>query len=171
MGVFSSTSWARSPSWPVPASRPWCAAAAHGREPLPATSRSHGLSAGRPRAPMNQARRVLASPVIAAAAAGLTWTLWRGLGLPSGGLPLDAPFRGLWRWVFAVWLPALFPAFTLIHAWLARVAPPRAAPAVAAAIRWDRRSHLALAALPVWLLAWRGAGSWRLALGVFFVTV
>jgi hypothetical protein len=116
--------------------------------------------------------RVAGSAVLAAAAGALAWGLWRPLGLPDTGVPpLDAPFPGLWRGVFAVWLPLLFPAFTVAHVALARAASAAAAPAAAAAGLWDWGSHALLALLPVWLLAWRGSGGWRVALGAFFVTV
>jgi hypothetical protein len=116
--------------------------------------------------------RVAASAALAAAAGALTFGLWPALGLPEGGIPrLDAPFPGQWRAFFALWLPLLFPAFTLVHVALARRTAPGAIRAVAAARRWDWASHAALGLFPAWLLAWRGAASWRLALGAFFVTV
>jgi hypothetical protein len=117
------------------------------------------------------ARRLAASTALAAAAGALTFGLWRAVGLPPVGLPTDAPHPGLWRWFFAGVPPLLFPAFTAVYAALARVAPPDAAPAVAAGWRWDRWSHVALLALPAGLLAWRTEPGWRLLLGALFVTI
>lgn len=120
---------------------------------------------------MSGIRRVLLSAAIAAAGGTLTFGLWRVLGLPAVGVPpLDAPFAGLWRGLFAVWLPLLFPAFTAVHVALARAAPPAAARAASVAGLWDWGSHALLALFPVWLLAWRGSAGWRVALGAFFVT-
>jgi hypothetical protein len=103
----------------------------------------------------------------------LIFFLWPRLGLPPRGLPLDAPFPGSWRWFFAVWLPAMFPAFTLFHERLFRWTDGRERPARAArrARAWDRASY---ALLPLFLLlmaAWRPIGAWRLPLAAFFVSV
>jgi hypothetical protein len=134
-----------------------------------------GRSGDRPRhdeRAVTAARALGASGAAAAGAGVLVFALWKVLGLPDGGMPLDAPVPGLWRWFFAIGLPILFPAFTAAHLALARRAPPGPARAAATAARgWDRWSYVLLALFVPWLVAWRGAPAWRLALGGFFVSV
>src|SRR5262245_34787123 len=120
---------------------------------------------------MSGARDLGASAAAAFATGIIVFGIWPILGLPDRGGPLDAPFPGAWRWVFAVALPALFPAYTAVHVWLARVAPPEGAATVAAASRWNRWSHAALPGFVAWMVAWRAMGGWRLALGAFLVTL
>ena len=120
---------------------------------------------------MTGGRSVMVSAALAAATGALTFGLWRALEIPPLGLSTDAPHPGVWRWFFAVVPPMLFPAFTIVHAALARAAPPAAARAVTEGGRWDRWSHLALLLLPGWLVVWRAGPGWRLWLGAIFVTV
>lgn len=103
----------------------------------------------------------------------LIFFLWPRLGLPRRGLPLDAPFPGSWRWFFAVWLPAIFPAFTLLHERLLRWTEGRQLPARAArrARAWDRGSYALLLLFLFLMAAWRPIGAWRLPLAAFFVSV
>ncbi len=115
----------------------------------------------------------LGAATAAAAATGvLIFFLWPRLGLPPRGLPLDAPFPGSWRWFFAVWLPALFPAFTLIHERLFRRSEgcePRLR-AARLARAWDRGSYALLPLFLVLMAAWQPIGAWRLPFAVFFMT-
>jgi hypothetical protein len=115
---------------------------------------------------------VLRAGAVALATGAATFGLWRALGLPERGGPLDAPFPGAWRWVSAVALPLVFPAFTAAHAWLARRAPGRGAGrALARAAVWERGSLVLLPLFLLWLAVWRHGSHWRLALGTFFVAV
>jgi hypothetical protein len=111
--------------------------------------------------------------LVAAATGLLIFFLWPRLGLPPRGLPLDAPFPRSWRWFFAVWLPAMFLAFTLLHERLLRWTEGRGLPALAArrARVWDRGSYALLLLFLLLMAAWRPIGAWRQPLAVFFVAV
>jgi hypothetical protein len=126
---------------------------------------------GRP--PWPEPGPLLAATLAAAATGTLIFFLWPRFGLPPRGLSLDAPFLGSWRWFFAVWLPAMFPAFTLLHERLLRWTEGRGLPARAArrARAWDRRSYALLPLLLLLMAAWRQIGGWRLPLAAFFVIV
>ncbi len=109
----------------------------------------------------------------AAGAGGLVYALWAPLGLGPDGAPLDAPFPGLWRWFFALWLPGLFVAFTAVHAWLLVASGPGGPAAAAARAAW-RRDRASYALLPGVLLLMAGAtalGGWRWPLAAFYVGV
>lgn len=118
--------------------------------------------------------RSLPLAVLASAGTGgLIDLLWAPLGLPPHGGPHDAPFPGLWRWFFAIWLPALFPAFTALHLLLLRASPagePSAAIARAAG-RWDRWSYAFLPAFLLLMVAAGQVGRWRLPFAAFFIGV
>jgi hypothetical protein len=108
--------------------------------------------------------------LVAPALAGwLVFVLWDRVGLPPHGDPLDAPFPGLWRWFFAVWLPAMFPAFTLVHAHLWRRAGHAPPGAAWQAGRWDRRSYVLLPLFLALMLAWPALGAWRLSFAGFYL--
>jgi hypothetical protein len=120
--------------------------------------------------------RALAAPVVVALLTGLLiYRLWPRLGLPALGSPGDAPFPGLWRAFFAIWLPALFPTFTALHLWLARAAGDGPDPVSEAARRglgWDRGSYLGLALFVGAMLVWRRWEpwvTWRLVFGGLYV--
>jgi hypothetical protein len=115
----------------------------------------------------------LLGATLAAGTGWLVFRLWAVLDLPATGLPGDAPFPGAWRWFFAVWLPALFPAFTALHEVQRSRASDgaRAARVIEATSRWDRRSYALLPAFLLLMLGWHGLGSWRMAFGAFFVLV
>jgi hypothetical protein len=112
-----------------------------------------------------------ASVALALATGGLIYRLWPHVGLPPRGGPLDAPFPDLWRWFFTIWLPLLYPAFTLAHRTLARRAAGGLLPAAAArgALAWDRVSYLGLPVFLATMVAWRHLGDWRIALGGLYV--
>jgi hypothetical protein len=135
--------------------------------PGPAPDEAAAAGAPHPIVPRDVLRAGLAAAGMGAATLGL----WRVLGLPEHGGPLDAPFPGAWRWVSAVALPLVFPAFTAAHAWLARAAPAGAAATLARAAAWERRSLVLLPLFLAWLAAWGPGGHWRLALGAFLVTL
>ena len=118
--------------------------------------------------------RPLASSLVAALLTGwLVHRLWPRLGLPALGHPGDAPFPGLWRWFFAIWVPALFPVFTALHLRLVRLArDDREAAAANRGLDWDRKSYGGLLLFVLVLLAWRHLGrfvDWRLGLGAVYV--
>ena len=122
---------------------------------------------------MSRWRALAASVVVALLTGLLVYRLWPRLGLPVLGSPGDAPFPGLWRAFFAIWLPALFPTFTALHLWLTQAAGagPAAWPARRGLV-WDRRSYLGLALFVGAMLAWRWwepGGTWRLAFGGIYV--
>ena len=98
--------------------------------------------------------------------------LWARLGLPAGGIPGDAPFPGLWRWFFAIWLPLLYPAFTIVHVRLARRASPGAAgEAARSGLVWDEASYAGLLLFLGAMVEWRHLGDWRLVLGAIYVAL
>jgi hypothetical protein len=119
---------------------------------------------------------VLAGTLVSAVAGALVHLLWPVVGLPPRGEPLDAPFPGVWRWFFSVWLPVMFPVFTLAHEGLLQrchaegldEAPARRA------CRWDRWSYALLPAFLVGMTAWpllERWGGWRWSLAAFYVAV
>lgn len=122
---------------------------------------------------MRRARSFLGAAVIAAGAGLLIHSLWPRVGLPSLGVPGDAPFPGLWRWFFAVWLPLLFPVYTAVHARLATWGGGGglAAAAIHRGRVWDRRSYAALLVFLGLLLGWKWLPDWRLVFGAVFVGV
>ncbi|MGH7265320.1 MAG: hypothetical protein ACREMB_10765, partial [Candidatus Rokuibacteriota bacterium] len=99
----------------------------------------------------------------------LVFVLWERVGLPPHGDRLDAPFPGAWQWFFAVWLPAMFPAFTLLHADLWRRAGRAPAGPARRARRWDRRSYVLLPLFAVLMLSWPALGAWRLPFAGFYL--
>ena len=120
---------------------------------------------------MTRGRSVPGAVVIAVGAGLLIYGLWPRVGLPSVGVPGDAPFPGVWRWFFAVWLPLLFPVYTLVHARLATrgEAPGQVAVATRRGLLWDRRTYAGLPVFLGLLLAWKWLPDWRLAFGAVFV--
>lgn len=125
------------------------------------------------RAPVAWLGPVAAGLLVSAAAGALVFSLWPVVGLPARGEPLDAPFLGSWRWFFAVWWPALFPAFTLVHERLVRRARALGRPDGVAdrARRWDRWSYGLLPVFLVTMVAWQAVGGWRWTLATFYVVV
>jgi hypothetical protein len=117
--------------------------------------------------------RFLAGALASAVSGTAIFLLWPGLGLPAHGEPLDAPFPGSWRGFFAVWLPALFPAFTLLHERLLRWSAARGLPEGPArrGRAWDRGSYVLLPLFVLLMVTWPAVGSWRLPFALFFVTV
>jgi hypothetical protein len=114
--------------------------------------------------------REAGSLVVACFTGWLVWRLWALLGLPAGGDPGDAPFPGLWRWFFAVWLPALYPAFTIAHVRLARrVDLGPAWQATRSALIWDQASYAGLLFFLGAMVEWHRFGDWRLVLGAVYV--
>ena len=116
----------------------------------------------------------MVSATLAAVATGsLIFFLWPRLGLPPRGLPLDAPFPGSWRWFFAVWFPAMFPAFTLLYERLFRWTEGRRLPVRLAqrACVWDGRSYVLLPFFLLLMVASAWKLGWRLPLAAFYVIV
>ncbi|MGH7321027.1 MAG: hypothetical protein ACRELA_15555 [Candidatus Rokuibacteriota bacterium] len=115
----------------------------------------------------------LLAVAVPAGAGWLIFHAWEPLGLPARGGPLDAPFPGLWRWFFAICLPALFPAFSLVHARLVgwSRAGEMSADVARRVRRWDRLSYGFLPLFVVLMAAWQGLGGWRLPFAIFFVGV
>ena len=116
-----------------------------------------------------------ASVAIALLTGVLVHRLWPRLGLPALGNPGDAPFPNLWRWFFAIWLPALFPAFTVLHLWLARAAGEgQVAWSARRGLVWDRTSYAGLALFVGAMVAWRRWepwGDWRLVFGALYIAL
>jgi len=44
----------------------------------------------------------------------IIFRLWHYLPLPLTGGPFDAPFPSLWPWFFSIFLPAMFPSFSIL---------------------------------------------------------
>lgn len=122
---------------------------------------------------MRHGASLLSAAVVSAGVAWLAFRLWPALGLPATGDPLDAPFPGLWRWFFALTVPALFPAFTFLHDWLVRwIDAEDLSPRAARLGRlWDRASYGLLLAFPLLMLGWRQLGGWRGPFAAFFLGV
>jgi hypothetical protein len=117
------------------------------------------------------AMRTIAGAALAAVTTGaLVLLLWTPVGLPAGGGSFDAPFPGLWRWFFAVVLPAMFALVTALHVRLVHWSD-RAPSSARTALTWDRRSYALLPLFLLLMVAFRSHGGWRTVFGAFFVSV
>jgi hypothetical protein len=115
--------------------------------------------------------RTIAGAALAAVTTGaLVLLLWTPVGLPAGGGSFDAPFPGLWRWFFAVVLPAMFALVTALHVRLVHWSD-RAPSSARTALTWDRRSYALLPLFLLLMVAFRSHGGWRTVFGAFFVSV
>ena len=116
---------------------------------------------------------ILGPLVFSALMGGLIFYGWKPFGLPSLGIPGDAPFPGLWRWFFSGCLPALFTGFSFLHYGLAlnSLETEGNAPWAHRALRADLGSYGLLPLFLVFLWAGKDWTGWRLSLGAFYLLI
>jgi hypothetical protein len=103
----------------------------------------------------------------------IIFRLWHYLPLPLTGGPDEAPFPNLWPWFFSIFLPAIFPCFSLLLHLLRPYFKEKNSFQVMfkKALKWDWISYGMIPLFILLMIGGKVTGHWRLPLAGFYMSI